>query len=724
LKFPAFFLPWLRARREALHGFLREAGHRLALCALAALLLIVLQMVISGTPRGKDAAVLLYVSRLSCAAAVLVGFPLCVSLALERLLGRFRWLLVVLVIAGTYLFARDAAEQLSQGDGVQALGMTRDRVALGVTCVLCTAAGCVWLLQAARLPLVLHVLLAGVGLTGLLWLDRTFSRTYGMLAPFVLISTLALGTSLLEALWRARRVERRRTLYGSLGLIAVAAAVSMLLPGQTDRARAAVLSDETSIYALDAIVYRSDIESVQFDLERALAAPCTRAQPEPPWPSVSLSREQRKNVILISVDALRRDYVSRMEKGRPLTPNIDQFFRESRVAKHAYTPYPATLFALGGAFTGLLPSEILLAPKRPDTLLRRAKHKHLSVDAVLPSSAWFRQPAFLRYVADGATRVTAHDASRQVDIAIKKLEGLRQRQQRHLFWIHLLEPHAPYQDHAGFSFGKTPRERYASEIAYLDQQLARLFDLLRHGGWYEDSLILFFADHGQALGERAYFGHHVYLNGFISNVPLALHVPSHDTRPIGGTVSIVDVAPTALHYLDLPGGPGTTGESLLAGDPKDDRLLLSEAFPIRGVSLFRIANQPLRTVEALATRIRRIQEGDRNYQPKVSLLRYPYRLIVRRTTGSHELFDVARDPQELHDVAADHPDVVRELKAELAAWHADRAHTFFCAVERVEKRAKKPGPRATSDAAGPLLDPGKPIKRMVRKRASKEPPAP
>ena len=48
-------------------------------------------------------------------------------------------------------------------------------------------------------------------------------------------------------------------------------------------------------------------------------------------------------------------------------------------------------------------------------------------------------------------------------------------------------------------------------------------------------------------------------------------------------------------------------------------------------------------------------------------LRGQYKLVVTRG-GKAELFDVEGDPAERRDISAHHPDLTKQLKAELLAW--------------------------------------------------------
>ncbi len=669
------------------HDHLAHVLSYWALCGLTALLLIGAQNAWVAEFSRRPAAEWVYSAGLAACAAVLLCVPWTLLYGLDRALGRYASVTGLLVVGAVYPFARDLARQLASGEGVEALGIPALNIEIALTLALCTGGLAVWEFQRSRRRARFLVPLGLVTVAGLLLFDHLYLRTYGMLAPLLLTYLLYLGTATLHHALRA--LPRARMLVSALAAIALLTllGVGLVKPGWVLAGRSSVLADETSILALDALLFGAEIKAVQFDLKLAAQTPCTPPKAPAAWPALAIPSAQRRNVILISVDALRRDTVGKLRGGRALTPNLDRFASESRVAANAYTSYPATLFALAGATTGLLPSEILFAPTPPDTMFRLIKERVPDVFAVLPSSEWFVQPAFSKYVLQDAQRLTRLGAVSQTDELLRRLKRLRTSNKAHVAWIHYLEPHGPYRSHPEFAFGAYPLSRYESEVAFADREIGRLLEALRKGGWFDDSLIVFFADHGEALGERRYFGHHVFLNSWISDIPFMLHAPGMSPKPIKGAVSITDIAPTVLHFLDVLPQGRLSGQSLLAADPARDRVIVSEAFPVRGKSLFDLANTPLTSVADLKARIELIQNTDRRYQPKVSIVRGNQRLIVRRTNGTAELYDTERDPEERHDLAGERPGRVDAMMAQMAAWHRAGAARFYCAV-----RAMSPGP--------------------------------
>ena len=108
-------------------------------------------------------------------------------------------------------------------------------------------------------------------------------------------------------------------------------------------------------------------------------------------------------------------------------------------------------------------------------------------------------------------------------------------------------------------------------------------------------------------------------------------------------MSTVDLLPTILETLGLPPAEGAEGASLLGGAPQG-RVVIAESYP-----------SPLLAREH--ERFRRIARAA--YAGDLKL--------IATTTGERELYDLARDPQELDD-RYDPDDPPRELEAALERW--------------------------------------------------------
>src|SRR5262249_40860886 len=71
----------------------------------------------------------------------------------------------------------------------------------------------------------------------------------------------------------------------------------------------------------------------------------------------------------------------------------------------------------------------------------------------------------------------------------------------HFIWLHLYDPHDPYEPPDGFA-EKYKGRPYDGEIAYTDSILGGFIDYLKRTGRYDNSIIAVVGDHGEGLGEH------------------------------------------------------------------------------------------------------------------------------------------------------------------------------------------------------------------------------
>jgi arylsulfatase A-like enzyme len=160
---------------------------------------------------------------------------------------------------------------------------------------------------------------------------------------------------------------------------------------------------------------------------------------------------------------------------------------------------------------------------------------------------------------------------------------------------------------------------------------------------YEQSLLIVVSDHGDAFGRKSLLQHGVSLYQSQIQVPLIIKFPNQSnpavvTYPVSG----VDLFPTVLNVLGYEIPAGVDGVSLQSSDKLAKRFVIAESYPI-----------PSRAI--LNPRF-----GGVDRSIIVGLLKY-----LTSSQGKSELYDLAEDPLEQHDLlAADGS----ELEQELAAW--------------------------------------------------------
>jgi len=130
-------------------------------------------------------------------------------------------------------------------------------------------------------------------------------------------------------------------------------------------------------------------------------------------------------------------------------------------------------------------------------------------------------------------------------------------------WIHLYDPHAPYDPPPPYD--TRFKDPYDGEIAYADASLGKLFQYLRQRGLYDRSLIVIMSDHGESLGAHGESMHGIFLYDETIHVPLLFKLPGSllAGKRVTTRVRLVDVAPTLLSMLSLPQPPTFQGQSLV-----------------------------------------------------------------------------------------------------------------------------------------------------------------
>ena len=333
-----------------------------------------------------------------------------------------------------------------------------------------------------------------------------------------------------------------------------------------------------------------------------------------------VSQKKHPNVILIVVDTLRADHLSCFGYHRPTTPNIDRFAADSVFFTNAIAPAPWTAPSLGSLFTSQYPAvlgyEDLPSPinKRFLTLAEVFKNSGYDtkgiISHVIISSRLNFDQGFDSYDEENA-RGHGHVSSPSVtDKAISFLED--QKDGKFFLFLHYFDPHYDfiqhedynyYPDYDGPLFSRQPlveeirrlapslspedidylRALYDSEISFTDEHLGRLFHKLKEMDLYDDSLIVFTADHGEEFCERegCWIGHTRTLYQELIHVPLIIKLPGKAKKRLSQDyVGLIDIMPTIVDYagLETPDDYECEGEiiDLPRGKRRNNKAIFSE----------------------------------------------------------------------------------------------------------------------------------------------------
>jgi arylsulfatase A-like enzyme len=187
---------------------------------------------------------------------------------------------------------------------------------------------------------------------------------------------------------------------------------------------------------------------------------------------------------------------------------------------------------------------------------------------------------------------------------------------------------------------------YWSMITGLDRNIGRVMQALRDTGQYDNTLIVFASDHGLAIGSHGLMGkQNLYEHSM--KAPLIFAGPGIEPGAGNSLAYLFDIFPTICALTGVTVPEGLDGINLL-----DDR-----RGPIR-----------TKTREKLFLAYRDTQRAVRNFKWK--LIRYPQ---VNQT----QLFDLATDPNELHNLAgdADQAERVARMLGMIEAWQREMGDT-------------------------------------------------
>jgi arylsulfatase A-like enzyme/Flp pilus assembly protein TadD len=293
-----------------------------------------------------------------------------------------------------------------------------------------------------------------------------------------------------------------------------------------------------------------------------------------------LIRDDRLNVILITLDTTRADRLKAYGYQEGQTSELDKYAQKGVVFERAYAPAPITLPSHATILTGLYPPEHGLRVNgqgglsKEIPLLSEILHDHqyqtaAFVSAAVLDSTFGLNRGFDIYDDFASQRVKKKKLSRQRrpgrDVVDSALSWLKSSTDKPFFcWVHLFDAHAPYDSRPSEFGGEFETNPYDAGIAYELKQVERITTWLREHQLQDRTLVIIAADHGEGLGEHRETEHGMLAYNSTLRVPL-IFVGTRYCRPatrVAATVSLVDIAPTVLDILGFPPAPRASGRSL------------------------------------------------------------------------------------------------------------------------------------------------------------------
>lgn len=353
--------------------------------------------------------------------------------------------------------------------------------------------------------------------------------------------------------------------------------------------------------------------------EAQIRNPCDRTSAGESLPMTGGAKQsKRPNVLLIGVDTLRADHVGCLGYERDTTPTLDRLAREGVLCARTMSTSGWTLPSVMSVMTSLYPDV-----HQTYTYEKRLPEEVTTLAEILRANGYTTAGFISNFIIDGKYGFSdGFDLYDDFTVPLDSGMDIFERHdevlgERHLvctselvtrvavrwlehgphepffMFVFYVDPHydyippAPFDtmfdpryegDMDGRGIAKEPRHSqrpsdrdlqhllalYDGEIRYTDGCVAELLQAFAKSGSLNNTLIVFFADHGDEFYEHGKTAHDRTLYDEILHVPLILWWP--DRFPAGrrmdALTSLVDIMPTVLDYLGLPHEDPVQGASL------------------------------------------------------------------------------------------------------------------------------------------------------------------
>ena len=388
-----------------------------------------------------------------------------------------------------------------------------------------------------------------------------------------------------------------------------------------------------------------------------------------------------KNVILLTIDALRKDVLGCYGNESGLTPFIDSLQNKCLKFTRAQASGPYTQ----ASFPGLLTSSYYLEYGKPKGLSpNRTLISEPLKRAGITTAAFHSNPHLCDYLGWNRGWDVFYDSmEEEVDPKIPYIKGdvinskvdkwlsshTRGGEYRPFFlWLHYMDIHEPYiperkyidivdpsiiisqdemynlfkdvllkRDVSNEGVVKLLKKLYQAHVREVDDDIKEFFGILGKLDLLQDSVIIITNDHGDEFNEHGGLSHDAKMYSELIDMPLLIYDPSKNKGEVcDSLVSNIDISPTIVHLFGLAPVEGFEGHSLFP----------PEHYPIKGCF-----------GEAI----------DRGGDIEKDIYFYreqDLKVIYRANLDKWEMYDLKVDPKELNNIVNISPKA-EGLKAKL-----------------------------------------------------------
>ena len=355
--------------------------------------------------------------------------------------------------------------------------------------------------------------------------------------------------------------------------------------------------------------------------------------------------------------------------GRGVTPNIDSLAAHGTSYRNVRATAPLTLPSHVSIMTGLTPpahgvrENGVVFDRKSRTLARAFRDAGYRTSAFVGAYVLNRRfgidEGFETYddtVRRDARRAEQLEAERPgVDVIDAALKWLPSASAPFFVWVHLYDPHAPYEPPSEF-MQKAGGNPYDGEVVYADAQVGRLLAALETRGLSSSTVVAVAGDHGESLGEHGEQTHGMLAYDATLRVPMVIADPADRSGRVDDVVfSLAGLGTVLLRAA------GVQAEGFGAGG----HVYAESWYPRRA-----------------------------GWHPVAVLVDDQWKLIL---SSERELYDVRKDPGEQKNVASAHQSVAEAMTQavmKLQVAQRDPAQVAPEAAERLRALGYVSGSRA------------------------------
>ncbi|MBP5103008.1 LTA synthase family protein [Pseudomonas protegens] len=330
-----------------------------------------------------------------------------------------------------------------------------------------------------------------------------------------------------------------------------------------------------------------------------------------------IDRPRPPNVIFVMLESLGTSAVGAY--GNPLnpTPNLDRLASQSWFFKHFYVPVTGTAKTVWASITGVPDVTRQETATRQPLITRQhslinAFSDYHKLYLIGGNAGWANINGLIRQSIDNVRLYDeSHWQSPQVDVwGISDLDLFKEsdrllraipQDQPFFAYLQTSGNHRPFtipKDNDGFQAQDLPLEHVQAAgsrsleqynaVRLLDFNIGRLMEIAKAGGYYDNTIFVFFGDHNTRISQIPHMAPAFEQLGLESNnVPLLIHAPGMlQPRVIEEAVGLADLLPTVAGMAGMPFTNGAMGRDIQQPAPEGERvvpLVLREGtFPVIG----------------------------------------------------------------------------------------------------------------------------------------------